>query len=306
MPENQKARPTVDRLSATEFESLRRYLFSIAYRLTGSASEAEDVVQDAWLRMQNTSTSGIQSLKAYLATVVTRQSLDVLRSSKHQREVYVGPWLPEPVLTSELVSAPSTDVERDDDVSLAFLVLLERLTPEERAAYVLREAFDYPYDDIAEVLNKTAPAVRQLSHRARKHVESGRQRFPVSTSDQRRLSEAFLHATRTGELEGLRHLLTESATAWADGGAKTQAARRPLHGSDNISRWLVAIAGLGLSAAPMTIEEINGAFAGIFWESTQVRLVIVPEVGEHGIANLRIIRNPDKLAHLQRQFDARN
>jgi RNA polymerase sigma-70 factor (ECF subfamily) len=250
--------------------------------------------------MQHTSTTGIQSLKAYLATVVTRQSLDLLRSSRHQREVYVGPWLPEPVLTSELVSAPPTEVERDDDVSLAFMVLLERLTPEERAAYVLREAFDYPYDDIAEVLQKTTPAVRQLSHRARKHVEDGRPRFPVSTSDQRRLSEAFLHATRTGELEGLRHLLTESAIAWADGGAKTQAARRPLHGPDHISRWLVSISQKGLSSAPMTVEEINGAFAGVFWDEDRIRLLVVPEVGAHGIAALRVIRNPDKLAHLQR------
>jgi len=202
------------------------------------------------------------------------------------------------VLTFALVASPASDVEREDDVSMAFMVLLERLTPEERAAYVLREAFDYPYDDIAKVLRKSTPTVWQLSHRARKHVEEGRQRFPVSASDRHRLAETFLHATRTGELEGLRRLLSESAIAWADGGAKTAAARHPIYGHDNVARWLSGIGTKWLSSVPMTVEDINGDRAALFWAEGVLSLVLIPEVGEHGIVSIRAIRNHDKLAHL--------
>ena len=160
-------------LDAEAFESLRRYLFAVAYRMLGSATEAEDIVQDAYLRARDVRVDEVQSLKAYLATVVTRLCLDHLRSAKVQREVYVGPWLPEPVLTNDLTAQPAEATEQADDISLAFMLLLERLTPEERATYVLREAFAYPFEEIGAVLGKSSAAVRQLSHRAKERVAAG-------------------------------------------------------------------------------------------------------------------------------------
>lgn len=286
-------------IDATEFESLRRYLFSIAYRLLGSASEAEDIVQDAWLKAQAVPAETIASLKAYLATMVTRQSLDQLRSARHRREVYVGQWLPEPVPTGDLVSDPPAEVEREDDLSLGFMILLERLTPEERAAYVLREAFDYPYDDIAEVLQKTAPAVRQLAHRARQHVESGRPRFEVSSREQIRLSESFLLAARTGDLEQLRLLLAESVVTVSDSGAGLTAARRPIEGLDRVSRFIAGGAAKWWADVEMTFGDINGARAGLFWREGELGLVIVPEIGGDLVQSIRVILNPDKLAYLR-------
>jgi RNA polymerase sigma-70 factor (ECF subfamily) len=294
------------KVDAQEFEDLRRYLFSIAYRLVGSASEAEDIVQDAWLRLEDTAATQIQSLKAYLSTIVTRQSLDHLRSARHQREIYVGPWLPEPVLTADLAPSPARDVEREEDVSMAFLLLLERLTPEERATYVLREAFGYPYDDIAAVLKKSTPAIRQLSVRARKHVTEGKKRYTVTKGEQRRLAAEFMQATRSGNLERLRGMLVESAVGIADGGAAVQSARRPIQGGAKVARWLAGIGSKWLSDVRMTIEDINGASAGLFWYGSELELglVLVPEITEAGFERLHAIRNPEKLAHLQRRLDS--
>lgn len=292
-------------IDATDFESLRRYLFSIAYRLLGSASEAEDIVQDAWLKVQAVPAETIASLKAYLATMVTRQSLDQLRSARHRREVYVGQWLPEPVPTGDLVSNPPADVELEDDVSLGFMVLLERLTPEERAAYVLREAFDYPYDDIAEVLQKSTPAVRQLAHRARQHVESGRRRFEVSSRAQAELAETFLLAARTGDLGQLRQLLAESVVSVSDSGAELSAARRPIVGLDRVSRFIAGGSSKWWTDVEMTFGDINGARAGLFWRNGELALVIAPEIGDGRVQSLRVIINPDKLAYLKSRLAAK-
>src|SRR5215207_10742299 len=179
------------------FTALRPYLFSIAYRMLGSASDAEDVIQDAYLRMLRTSPRDIRSPKAYLSAVVTRLCLDLLTARKAERETYHGPWLPEPVLTDDLESSPETATESREDISLAALVLLERLTPEERATYVLREAFDYPYDEIAPILGKSIPATRQIAHRAHQHL-ADRPRFVASPENQHRLAERFLTAAREG------------------------------------------------------------------------------------------------------------
>ncbi|MEJ7839260.1 MAG: RNA polymerase sigma-70 factor [Thermomicrobiales bacterium] len=286
-------------IDATDFESLRRYLFSIAYRLLGSASEAEDIVQDAWLKVHSVPAETIASLKGYLATMVTRQALDQLRSARHRREVYVGQWLPEPVPTGDLVSDPPAEVEREDDLSLGFMILLERLTPEERAAYVLREAFDYPYGDIAEVLQKTAPAVRQLAHRARQHVESGRRRFEVSSEEQVQLAESFLVAARTGDLGQLRKMLAESVVSVSDGGAELTAARRPIEGLDRVSRFIAGGSSKWWTDVEMTFGDINGERAGLFWRGGELGLIMVPEIGDDHVQSLRVILNPDKLAYLK-------
>lgn len=291
-------------IDASDFESLRRYLFSIAYRMLGSASEAEDIVQDAWLKVQTVPAETIDSLKAYLATVVTRQSLDQMRSARHRREIYVGEWLPEPVPSGDLVSDPSREIEREDDLSLGFMILLERLTPEERATYVLREAFGYPYDDIAGVLQKSTPAVRQLALRARQHVESGRRRFDVSPHEQVHLAESFLYAARTGDLDQLRLLLAESVVSISDGGASLRAVRRPIEGQDRVSRFLAGGSAKWWPDVEMTFGDINGERAGFFWRAGELALVIVPELGNGRVQSIRIMLNPDKLAYLKNRVTA--
>lgn len=288
------------------FEAHRQHLFGVAYRLLGSASEAEDVVQDAWLRTREVGASTIQSTEAYLTTVVTRLALDHLRSARQKREVYVGPWLPEPVLTTDLAPPPGQHVEREEDVSTAFLMLLERLTPEERATYVLREAFDYPYDDIAAVLHKSTPAVRQISSRARKHITEARARYRVSKPERDRLAGAFLQAVSTGDLHQLQSLLVDSAVAIADAGASRQSARRPIFGADRISRWLAGLSGKAFSLTEMTLEEVNGVTAGLFWGEGELQLVMLPYATDEGIERIHMIRSIEKLAWITERIRARD
>src|SRR5215218_1855656 len=212
-------------IDAEVFETFRPYLFSIAYRLLGSASEAEDVVQDAYLRALGSARTDIASPKAFLSTIVTHLCLDALKSARVTRESYVGPWLPEPVPTQNLLS-PAESAEQADDISLAFLVLLERLAPEERVAYVLREAFDESYDQIATILGKSVAATRQLAHRARERVNDGRPRFSVSRTEHESLTSQFLTAAREGDLPTLIAGLMPDVVLLTDGGGKAQAARR--------------------------------------------------------------------------------
>jgi RNA polymerase sigma-70 factor, ECF subfamily len=283
------------------FTALRPYLFSIAYRMLGSASDAEDVVQDAYLRMLRTSPRDIRSPKAYLSAVVTRLCLDLLTSRKAERETYHGPWLPEPVLTDDLEPSPETATESREDISLAALVLLERLTPEERATYVLREAFDFPYDEIAPILGKSIAATRQIAHRARAHL-ADRPRFVASPRDQHRLAERFLSAAREGDMPTLITTLAADVTGWSDGGAKALAARRPICGRDAVARWITGLQRKHFKDMRATIAEINGSVGILAWAGTELVSVLVLAVHEGRIRALYAIVNPDKLCHLHRRL----
>jgi len=278
--------------------TLRPYLFSIAYRMLGSASDAEDVVQEAFLRYFSDDRESVKSPKAFLATIVTRLCLDHLKSARVTRSEYVGPWLPEPVLTEDLAPGPDEQAERRDDVSLAFLVLLERLTPEERAAFVLREAFGFSYDDIAAMLDKSNAACRKLLQRARQHLESERRQFRVAFEDQRRLTERFLAAARDGNLAVLTDALTEDVTVWADGGPDVLASRRPLHGRETVVPYSIGIMQKVVPDALVTFEDVNGELAILFWIDGKLRGVTTVEMRDGRIAALRSVMNPEKLAHI--------
>jgi RNA polymerase sigma-70 factor (ECF subfamily) len=304
MPGSDAATAAGSGIEAPAFGALRPYLFSIAYRLLGSAADAEDVLQDAYLRARNASVAEIRAPRAFLATVVTRLCLDRLKSARVARETYVGPWLPEPVPTTDLAPAPTEEVERREQVSLAFLVLLQRLTPEERAAYVLREAFEYPYDELAAILGKSAPATRQLVHRARLRVAEGRPRFTASPEEQRRLTERFLAAAREGDVRALVDVLAPDATLWSDGGAKARAARRPITGADRIVRWLVGVLAKVPADARASLVDLNGQTGIAFWSGADLISATIADGAGGRIHAIRTVVNPDKLAYLQRRLVA--
>lgn len=291
-------------IDAAAFDSLRPYLFAIAYRMLGSASEAEDIVQDTYLRSQAAAAT-IRAPKAYLATILTRLCLNHLTSARVAREAYPGPWLPEPVPSGDADPAGVEAVGRGEEISFGLLVLLERLTPDERAAYVLREAFDYPYAEIGSMLDRSAAGARQLAHRARERVAEGRRRFTATPEQQRRLTERFLAASRQGDLPALMEILAADVTAWADGGAKrTKATRRPILGRDNVARWLIIVLTRGFPETRATIAEVNGGTALLLWAGDELVATAAIEVADEHIQELRFIVNPDKLAYLQGRIGA--
>jgi RNA polymerase sigma-70 factor (ECF subfamily) len=299
------------------YATYRPLLFSIAYRMTGSAAEAEDIVQDAFLRYHTTPGLQIRSPRAFLSTIVTRLSLDRLKSARHAREHYVGSWLPEPVLTAstglsdgstrprlgvEPAAEPLETVEQRESISLAFLLLLESLTPEERAVFVLHEAFDYPYDEIAGILGKTPAACRQLLHRARARIAERRPRFQVSPSEQRRLVERFIAACERGDVPALADVLAQDVVSWADGGGKVRAALQPIVGREKVIRFLLAILRLAPADYAVRVEEVNGAPAIVVWSAGAVLATFTFDVADGQLHALRLVVNPDKLAFLQRQL----
>jgi RNA polymerase sigma-70 factor, ECF subfamily len=279
---------------ATAFEEWRPLLFGIAYRMLGSAADAEDVVQDACLRWLGRGDTPVQSVRAYLVTVVTRLCLDQLGSARLQRETYAGPWLPEPVVVDETSAA-----EQADSLSLAFLVLLEELTPLERAAYLLHDVFGYSFDEVAHSLNRTPPACRQLGARARKHVEARRQRFDADLAHGRELTDRFLTACATGDLSGLLSMLSEDVVVWTDGGGKVRAAMRPVVGPYRSSRFLVNVAKKTRGIPVATV--LNGQPATVFVLDGVVVTALVLDIMEGAIVGVRAVSNPDKLAHLRGQ-----
>ncbi|PRX97367.1 RNA polymerase sigma-70 factor [Allonocardiopsis opalescens] len=285
------------------FEGQRGRLFGLAYRLLGSAAEAEDAVQEAFLRWNGADQEQIASPPAWLTKVVTNLCLTALTSARARRERYVGPWLPEPVETSGDALGPLDTVERRDSVSFALLVLLERLTPAERAVFVLREAFGYGYGDIARTLDLSEPNCRQLYHRAGERVREGRARFGADDGKRRELVERFLDAAQDGELRGLEELLAADVTIWSDGGGKVSAARRPITGRDKVLRLLE---GVARHFVRMRVEraEINGGSALLFWTGDELRMVLVPDLTDDGtaVSDLRLVANPDKLEHLARRL----
>jgi RNA polymerase sigma-70 factor (ECF subfamily) len=287
------------------FTAHRPLLVGVAYRLLGSVGDAEDVVQEAWLRWARVDTETVADPAAFLVRIVTRLALDRLRRVAARRETYVGPWLPEPVLTDAARAAvgpnPADEAERAASVSLAMLVVLETLTPLERTVFVLHEAFGYSYIEVAEILDRSPAAVRQLAHRAREHVAARRPRFPTDPGTRRAATERFLHATLSGDVTTLMELLAPDATLWADGGGKFKAPRRPVHGADKIARFFAAVGTLPLDpGSTVEFADVNGGPAALLVGTEGPIAVLQVDLGDDGrITDVRMIGNPDKLAGLR-------
>jgi RNA polymerase sigma-70 factor (TIGR02957 family) len=283
--------------AAAVFASVRGRLFGIAYRMLGSVAEAEDVVQDAWLRWQGADRSAVDSPPAFLATVTTRLAMNVVQSARMRRETYIGPWLPDPVDTSH---DPLLGAERGEALSFAMLLLLEKLTPSERAAYVLREAFDYPYPTIADIVQTSDQAARQLVSRARKHLAAER-RKPVPVDEQRRLLSAFLEAAQTGDVAALERIFADDVVSYTDGGGVVaKAARKPVVGRERVAKFVAAFSSHFWSGTDLIFVEANGQQSVIIRrgvdETTVLALVLSdPETADTGIAQLLWMMNPAKL-----------
>jgi len=289
------------------FHTDKPLLFSIAYRMLGSASDAEDVLQDAWVRYRGADRSTVRSPKAFMTTIVTRLCLDRLKSAQKTREEYIGPWLPEPVLTSELDS-PETMMQRSESVTLAFLVLLEQLSPEERAVFLLKDVFDYEHAEIAEILGTTTENSRQLLHRAKRRLKEGRPRRTGTTESRQAIAERFARALSTGDASEFTALLTSDVGMWSDGGGKATAARRPLIGRDEVLNFLVGLHRVGenrglLHEVSLTIEDINSEPALVLRVGGRMESIFVLSIDDDAISAIRVVRNPDKLARIGRQLN---
>jgi len=283
------------------FETYRPYLFSIAYRMLGSAMDAEDMVQETYLRYQATPPQTIHSLKAYLTTILVRLCLDQLQLARRKRELYVGPWLPEPILTEEPSDAanPEKRVETEESISLAFLVLLEQLQPFERAVFLLREVFAYEFAEIAAMLEKSEAACRRSFSRAKQHLVDRRPRFPPAPEAHRQLLTSFMVAVRSGEMTTLTNLLSENVTLWADGGGKVkQAALRPIRGRNAVARFSLGTKRFWPENYRVELAEVNGQAAMIIRTGAQAFSVLTIEVEQGQIQAIRIIANPEKLARV--------
>jgi RNA polymerase sigma-70 factor (ECF subfamily) len=287
-----------------EFQSYRPLLFSIAYRMLGSASEAEDVVQDSYLRYRSAPPGEVRSAKAYLSTIVTRLCLDQLKSARARREQYIGPWLPEPLLTVDDPPELRT-VELRESVAPAFLVLLESLTPQERAVFLLREVFEYGYDEIAAMLALSAANCRQIFHRAQRQVAERRPRFEPAPEAQRRLVERFLVACRDGDMAALTAVLAEDIVAWSDGGGKVSAARNPIRGREHVARYLLGQLQKARAGLRYELAEVNGLPAVLTFDGATLVYVATFELSGGAVHGLHSVLNPDKLAYIQRQFERR-
>jgi RNA polymerase sigma-70 factor, ECF subfamily len=281
--------------SLETFNQHRRLLFGIAYRMLGTVTDAEDMVQETFLRWQKTSQIGVESPKNYLATTITRLCIDYLRSARVRREQYVGPWLPEPLLTQQ---DPAEQVELADSLSMAFLVMLERLSPIERAVFLLREVFEYDYPEIAQIVGKSAENCRQILRRSRQHIASERPRFPVLPQQQAQITAQFLTASNQGNLQELLNLLAKDVAFWSDGGGQVAAALKPLYGSMKVARFLLAIQRKWPVTTEASLTEVNGQ-PGIFLRvGYAVHSVVMFEIVNGYIQTIYSIRNPEKLKHI--------
>jgi RNA polymerase sigma-70 factor (ECF subfamily) len=280
-------------MSEDTFARHRGLLFTVAYEMLGSASDAEDVVQETWLRWADVDQATVRDQRAYLVRIVTRQALNRLRSLARRREEYVGDWLPEPLLTSPDFAA---DIELAESVSIAMLTVLETLGPAERAVFVLREVFDTPYDEIAEAVGKSPAAVRQIAHRARDHVAARRPRMPVSTLEQQEAVDRFLAAIRHGDLQGLLDVLAPDVVVVADGGGLVAAARHPIEGAERVAKFLI------LAARSANLETkavwLNGSPGGRIDIGGELDTALSVSVDNGRIARIYAIRNPHKLGRL--------
>ncbi|MFE0140005.1 RNA polymerase sigma-70 factor [[Kitasatospora] papulosa] len=280
------------------FQRYRSLLFSVAYRLLGSAADAEDAVQDAWIKWSAADRSQVADPKAYLVRIVSHLAMDRLRSTRHKREVYVGPWLPEPILTGGDASETVLDAE---SVSMAMLVVLETLSPLERAVFVLKEVFDFSHAEIADAVERSEAAVRQAAHRAREHVRSRRPRFPADRARQRDATERFFAAATGGDMNSLMELLSPDVTLWTDGGGKVRQALRPVVGASTVAAWFAAVGTVsyqGVEPSDMRAElvEINGGTGMVFSAPDRVIATVTFDFDAEGrISAIHNVANPDKL-----------
>ncbi|MGH3530009.1 MAG: RNA polymerase sigma-70 factor [Pseudonocardiaceae bacterium] len=291
--------------SVEEFLTQRPRLFGLAYRMLGDAGEAEDVVQDAYLRWAGADRAEIVYPRGWLMKVVTNLCFNRLTSARARRESYIGPWLPEPVLTADGELGPLETVEQRDSVSLALLSLMERLTPVERAVFVLREAFAYSHRQIAEFLDVSEANSRQLHGRARQHLGAMRPRFEPDRAQWRQFVESFLAAARGGDVAELRELLAADVTATADGGGKVGAARRTVVGRDRVARYLAgALTRFAPTSPALFLAEVNGGPAVLGFADGQLLGVLSLEIVDGQVSAVHIVANPDKLVFVARQFEA--
>ncbi|WP_456600118.1 RNA polymerase sigma-70 factor [Blastococcus sp. SYSU DS0616] len=289
------------------FDRHRGLLFSVAYQMLGSVADAEDVVQDAWLRWSAADRGEVADARAYLVRITTRLALDRLGSARARRESYVGPWLPEPLLTGAAPVAaapaptdPTGSAELGEQVGLALLVVLESLSPAERAVFVLREVFGLPVAEVAAALGRSEAAVRQTAHRAREHVRARRPRFAADRRSQHEVTERFLAACAGGDVEALLAALAPDVVLVSDGGGKVKAALRPVTGADKVARFLLGIVAQGAALPDLRIEvvDVNGAAGIAAWAGGTPLLAISPVVTDGRIEQLLVVRNPDKLRGL--------
>jgi RNA polymerase sigma factor (sigma-70 family) len=292
--------------AAGVFDEHRGLLVSVAYRILGSVSDAEDAVQEAWLRWSNVDHSAVDDPRAFLVRVTTRLAIDRLRRAKARRESYVGPWLPEPILTRHDVAE---DAAMAESVSMAMLVVLETLSPLERAVFVLREAFGMPHAEIADVLGRKEEAVRQLARRARDHVRERRTRFDADEMEQRRVTERFLEAASGGDLEALMEVLSPGVTLVADGGGRALAPRRPVRGADKVARFLVAVATeervarflASIGSEPsgevrIHPAQVNGGAGVVITSGDEPISALVLDISDGVVQTIHLVANPEKLA----------
>jgi RNA polymerase sigma-70 factor (TIGR02957 family) len=288
---------------ATEtFLAYRNLLFTVAYEMLGSAADAEDVLQETWLRWAGVDLGIVRDQRAYLIRITTRQALSRLRTLGRRKESYIGPWLPEPLLTAPGVAE---DVELADSVSVAMLLVLETLTPAERAVFVLREVFGLGYGEIAEAVGKSPAAVRQIAHRARAHVAARRPRGIVSPAETQDAIEAFQRAAETGDLQSLLDILAPDVVALSDGGGVKQAVLRPIVGASKVARLLATGLGRIAAAASLQPAQVNGYPALILRLNGEIDTVIAVRIDDGLITGLYAVRNPEKLSHMERETTLR-
>lgn len=283
-----------------DFEAYRALLFTIAYRMTGSAADAEDLVQDAYIRYASTDTDVVRDVKAFLVTILTRLALDRLKSAQKKREEYIGPWLPEPVFTG-IDGDPYARATRDEKIEMALLRTLERLSPQERAVLLLYEVLDHDHNEIAELLGITAASSRQILHRAKERVAEEKQRFTPPPEQQRRLIESFVAAAVQGDVAALRNVLAEDVVALADGGGKSFAAKRPVHGAEMVAKMFVGIVAKFGAGVKASIEEVNGEPALIGRRDDTIVSIGMFTFDGDRITEIVSFANPDKLAFAERQ-----
>ena len=287
------------------FETYRSYLFAIAYRMLGSAMDAEDMVQETYLRYQGTPPETIGSLKAFLTTIISRLCVDQLHLAHRTREQYLGPWLPEPIITADSleVISPEERVDREESISMAFLLLLEQLQPVERAVFLLREVFEYDYAEIATFLGKSEVACRQWFSRAKKHLADHRPRFTTPPETQKQMLTSFQRALQAGEMSAFMNILAEDVTFWADGGGKVKGvATRQLSGRDTVIRFILDNSPIFRNTLPADLgsefAEVNGQQALIARSGGKALAVLTIDVESEQIKAIRFVANPDKLAHI--------
>lgn len=294
-----RPRPASPEWTSAEFDRLRPYLLRVAYSHLGSLSEAEDLVQEAWLRLTRADHAEVRDLRAWLTTVVSRLAIDALTSARARRERYVGPWLPEPLVQdADASSDPAHRADLDEDVSIAMLIVLESLSPAERSAFLLHDVFGYSFAEVARIVDRTPGATRKLAARARAAVEARRPRYPVRAEQQREIVEAFLGAAQTGDLASLLELLDPSVTFRSDGGGLVPAARTVFTGADRVARIFTAMSGHYGELYTGSVITVNGA-PGVLLEIGRDLSVIAVTIDRGRITSLDVMRNPDKLTTLK-------